>query len=273
MDSQRWPRAVSIAALAVLGACGVTLQMIPPCSHAGATSVSLAARSNWALARALPASADFPADWGYSVAGLLRREAGTTAPSAKPAANGIRQAAKAAYTPAACGTIPQILDQSGGGALAAYVQVDRFSQIWAQDAEPPNANATGERAEHGPNARFGIWVVPDPSAQIADYQDWVSRCGSYRVANYDYASEVTNERDVTTVVDATGTTEAKGADAAVTVTRSFHLNGSPNPPSTYHVAYYAVRGVLLECAIYMDDTDVELVKRVEAQTLQRLRAL
>ncbi len=98
----------------------------------------------------------------------------------------------------------------------------------------------------------------------------MSRCGSYRVANYNYGSQVTNERTVTTVVEATS---AKGADAAVTVTRTFHLIGSPDPPSTYHVAYYAVRGVLLECAIYMEDADAELVKHVAAQTLQRLRAL
>jgi hypothetical protein len=219
----------------------------------------------------LPASADFPADWAYSVAGLLRREAPAKAPSAKPASNGTtRQGVTAAYTPAACGTIPKILDQSSGGAMAAYVQVDRYTQIWAQDAAPPDAAATGESHEHGPNARFGIWVVPDASARIADYQDWLSRCGSYRVANYDYGSQVTNERTVTTAVEATS---AKGADAAVTVTRSFHLIGSPDPPSTYHVAYYAVRGVLLECAIYMEDADAELVKHVAAQTLQRLRAL
>lgn len=271
MNAQRWPRAVSIAALTVLGACGVTLQMIPPRSHAGAPAASLASQSDWALASALPAGADFPADWGYSVAGLLRREAAATTPSARPAANGTPgEGVTAAYTPAACGTIPKILDQSGAGALAAYVEVDRYSQIWAQDAEPPNAAATGELAEHGPNARFGIWVVPDPSAQIADYQDWASRCGSYRVASYEHGTQATTERTVTTVVEATST---KGADAAVIVNRSFHLNGSPNPPSNYHVAYYAVRGVLLECTIYMEDADADLVKHVEARTLQRLRAL
>jgi hypothetical protein len=274
VNAQRWPRALTIAALTVLGACGVTLQMIPPRSHAGASSASLASQSDWALAGALPASSDFPADWGYSVAGLMRRGPAATAPSARPAANGTpQQDARTAYAPAACGTLPKVLDESGGGALAAYLQVDRYSQLWAQDPEPPNADATGERHEHGPNARFWIWVVPDAPAQIADYQDWVSRCGSYRISNYDYSSQSSIERTVTTAVEATGTSEAKGADAAVTVTRSFHLTDSPNPPATYHVSYYAVRGVLMECAIYMEDADAEIVKHTAAQTLQRLRSL
>ncbi len=88
MNAHRWPRAVSVAALTVLGACGAALQMIPPRSHTGASSASLAAQSDWALAGALPASADFPADWGYAVAGLLRREAADKVPSARPASNG-----------------------------------------------------------------------------------------------------------------------------------------------------------------------------------------
>jgi hypothetical protein len=268
VDAQRWPRLVGAVALSVLGVCGVTLLAIQPRSDSGA---SLASRSDWDLATALPTGADFPADWGYSVAGQLRRatpsktQSGNPAPSVPPP-----QGPTAAYTPATCGTIPKILDQSSGGALAAYVQVDRYTQIWAQDAAPPNSAATGESREHGPNARFAIWVVPDASARIANYQDWLGRCGSYRVTNYDYGNRAKNERTVTTVVEAPS---ADGADAAVTVTRSFVTIGSHDPSSTYHVVYYALRGVLLECSIYMDGADADLVKGVAAHTLQKLRAL
>ena len=99
--------------------------------------------------------------------------------------------------------------------------------------------------EPEPNARFIIWPRPDGPALIVNYLDWLGRCGSTRV-------------------DARS---ADGADAAVAVTRSSASAG------TYHVMYYAVRGVLLECATNLEGADVDLVKRLGAQTLQRLRAL
>jgi hypothetical protein len=261
-------RVVGAVALALLTACGVTLWLIAPRpNEAHASSASLLSRSDWVLATALPTSGDFPADWGYSLAGRLRRAAPTgTAPSSTRPRPG---PAAAAYEPATCGDLPKILSQSGD-ALAAYVQVDRFTQIFVQDAVPGDAAATGERREHGPNARFSIWAVPDSQARIAGYLDWLGRCGSYRVTNYDRGSEVKSDRAVTTQVEARS---ADGADAAVVVTRTFTPSGSIDPPSTYHVAYYAVRGVLLECAIYMEGADADVVRQVATRTLQKLRDL
>jgi hypothetical protein len=258
-----WPRVVGAVAVAVLGACGATLLVVGPRSdHGTASATSLLSRSDWDLATALPTSADFPADWGYSLAGRLQRTTpSSVAPKPGPAA--------AVYTPAECGTVPKILNQSGAS-LAAYVQVDLQTQIYVQDAVPADAAATGERREHGPNTRYAIWTVPDSQARVADYLQWLGRCASYRVTNYDRGSELKDERTVTTVVDARS---ADGADAAVAVTRSFTTSGSHDPPSTYHLLYYAVRGVLLECSIYMDGGDADLVKQVAARTVQRLRAL
>jgi hypothetical protein len=147
----------------------------------------------------------------------LRRRAGPSRPGPAPA-----------YTPAACGNIPKILDHSSGG-LAAYLQVDRYTQLFVQDADPAD----------GP-------------------------------ANHDNGGQVKNERTVETKVDARS---ASGADAAAAVTRTFTAIGSRDPSSTYHVVYYAVHGVLLECTIYMEGDDVDLVQRSAAQTLEKLRAL
>jgi hypothetical protein len=259
---------VSAVAFAVLTACGVTLWLIAPRpNEAHAASASLLSRSDWVLATALPTSGDFPADWGYALAGRLRRAAPTgTATSSTPPRP---RPATAAYEPAACAELPKILDQSSG-VLAAYVQVDRYTQIFVQDAVPADAAATGERREHGPNARFSIWAVPDSQARIAGYLDWLGRCGSYRVTNYDRASDIKSERTVTTQVEAPSD---DGADAAVGVTRTFTPTGSIDPPSTYHVAYYSVRGVLLECTIYVEGADADMVRQVAAHTLQKLRDL
>jgi hypothetical protein len=258
-----WPRVAGAGALAVIGACGATLLAIGPRSEQQkAAPGSLLSHSDWDLATALPTSADFPEDWGYSLAGRLRRATpSSVAPKPGPAA--------AVYSPSECGTVPTILNQSGA-VLAAYVQVDRQTQIYVQDAVPADAAATGERREHGPNTRFAIWTAPDSPARIANYLQWLGRCASYRVTNYDRGSERKDERTVTTVVDARS---ADGADAAVAVTRSFTPSGSHDPPSTYQVLYYAVRGVLLECSVYMDGDDAGLVKQVAARTVQRLRAL
>lgn len=268
MHAKRWPRLVGAVALTVVSACGVAVLMSPPRSETATPPASLASRSNWALATALPTRTDFPAEWGYSVAGQLHRDPPSNGPAAKRTS--ARRSPTAFYLPASCGAIPKILDQSSGAALAAYVQVDRDTQMWAQDAAPPDAAATGEGREHGPNARFAIWVVPDPAARIDEYREWLGRCASYRVTNFDYSDEAKNERAVDTVMQAAA---ARGAEAGVAVTRSFTTVSSHDPPSTYHVEYYALRGVLLECSVYMEGADADTVKAVAAQTLRKLQAL
>jgi hypothetical protein len=267
MHARQWCRAVSAVALTVIGACGAAVLVNPPRSGTGPPSASLASRSSWVLATALPTSADFPADWGYSRTAQLRRETAPDGPLAKPAS--ARPSPAADYLPAACGAIPKILDQSSGAAPAAYVQIDRDTHTSAQVA-PPNAPATGEGPEHGPDAHFAIWVVPDPAARIADYRYWLGRCASYRVINYDSDDEAVNERAVTTVVRAPA---AGGAEAGVAVTRSFTTVSSHEPPSTYHVEYYALRGVLLECSIHMEGADADIVTAVAARTLRNLQAM
>ncbi len=255
------------AALAVLGTCGAAVVLTTPRSIQGrAPSASLVSRSNWAIASALPASGDFPADWGYSLTGRLRRapSPSSVAPAALPSAG-----PAAVYSPAACRSIPKVLDHSDAD-LAGYVQVDRYIQVFVQDAPPADAAATGENREHGPNARFAIWAVADGPARIVNYLNWLDRCGSYRVTNHFLDGAVKNERTVTTEVKARG---AGGADAAVAVTRTFTSAGSIEPSSTYHVAYYAVRGVLLECTIYLEGADLDLVRRLATQTVRKLRAL
>jgi hypothetical protein len=254
---------VGAVALAVLGACGVIVLTIPPRAH---SSTSLASRSDWVLAGALPASRDFAIGWGYGISAPLRR---------KPMPDNVMSSTpepgvpRAVYAPAACTNIPKILDHSGA-ALAANLAVDRYTELVPHKARLTNADATGELGEVGPNAGLGIWVVPDGPARIANYVDWLGHCGTYHVTNYDGDGHVTNERTVKTVVEARS---ANGADAAVTVTRTFTTMGSSDPPATYYVSYYAVRGVILECTIFMDGTDRDLVQRRAAETLQRLRAL
>ncbi|WP_224770431.1 hypothetical protein [Mycobacterium simulans] len=264
---QPWPRVVGAIALAVLGTCGLTLPLTAPHpSRAHGSTASLASRTDWTLATALPASADFPADWGYSLTGRLQRAA--PSPIDALAAQSSPDPA-AVYTPEICGSIPKVLDHSGG-ALAAYVQVDRYAQLFVQDAPQPDAAATGESREHGPNARFAIWVVPDGTARIANYLRWLDQCGAYKVANYFLDGQLKDQRNVTTRVEARS---ADGADAAVTVTRTFTTIGSRDPSSTYHVAYYAVRGVLLECTIYMEGAELDQVKQIASHTLTKLRGL
>jgi hypothetical protein len=262
--SQAWPRVVGAVALAALGTCGVTVLLTAP--RQTHTSASLASQSDWVLAGALPASGDFPPDWGYSLTGRLQRAAASTTVTSSPQSN---PAPAAIYAPEACGSIPKVLDHSGG-ALAAYVQVDRAAQLFVQDAPPADAPATGEAREHGPNARFAIWVVPDGPARIANYLNWLGQCGSYHVTNHFPDGHVKNRRDVSTVVQARS---AAGADAAVTVTRSFTTINSRDPATTYHVAYYAVRGVLLECTIYMEGSELDQVQQIASRTVQKLGAL
>lgn len=256
-----WPRVVGALALAVLGACGVMLLAVPSLSD----TTDLASHSDWVLATALPTSTDFPPDWGYSLTGRLQRAAASdpatlsVQPDAGPAAT---------YEPDMCGAIPKILNHSGDS-LAAYVQVDRYAQLFVQDAPASDFAATGEGREHGPNARFALWVNSDAAEQVGNYQHWLDRCGSYRVTNYYVDGQVKDRRTVSTQIQSHA---ARDADAAVTVTRTFATIGSRDPASTYQVSYCAVRGVLLECTIYMEGAERDLVQRLADQTLRNLRA-
>lgn len=173
------PRAIGAISLAVLGACGAALVLTAPPANQARAAASLLSRSNWVLATALPASQDVPADWGYSLTGRLRR---AVSPSTVPPAALPNTSRAAVYSPAGCGNIPKILDHSSAD-LAAYVQIDRDVQVFGQDA-PLDAAATGESDERGPNARFALWAVADGPARIANYLDWLNRCGSYQVTNH-----------------------------------------------------------------------------------------
>ena len=124
---QPWPRVVGALALAVLGACGVIVLVIPP---RGKPATSLESRSNWVLADAMPASHDFPADWGYSLYAPLRR----TPVSGKDAPTDWRPGVpRMHYGTAACTAIPKILDHSGEG-VGPRLGVDRSTQLWAAGA-------------------------------------------------------------------------------------------------------------------------------------------
>jgi hypothetical protein len=174
------------------------------------------------------------------------------------------------YGTAACTAIPKILDHSGE-AVGPRLGVDHATQLRAQEPGLMDDDATGQRGESGPNASLAIWVDTDGPAQIADYVDWLGHCGSYQVTNYNQDGSIKNKRIVTTVVEGRA---VNGPGASVTVTRMFTSPGGGKAPMTYHVNYYAVRGVILECSIYdMGSADGELVRRQAAQTLQRLRAL
>lgn len=90
------------------------------------------------------------------------------------------------------------------------------------------------------------------------------------MANYDFNGRLKDKRSATTVLDDHWTDNAV---VAIVVTRTFVTAGSDETPATYHVSYYALRGVILECSVYMENAgDRELVQRRASQTLQRLRA-
>lgn len=262
--SQPWPRIVGAVALLVIGVCGATLLISP---RIKASTGSLSSHSNWALATALPVSSDFPSDWGYALTGRLERPVPSTSGTLSPPPPA--GAAAANYAPEQCGILPQILDHPSTS-LAAFVHVDRYAQLFVQDAPPADAASTGESHEHGPNARFAIWVVPDGTAQIANYLGWLNQCGNYHVTNHFLDGQVKNRREVVTTVESRS---APGADAAAVVTRKFTPTAGHDPASTYHVEYYAVRGVLLECTVYLEGAELDQAKQVAARTLQRLRSL
>jgi hypothetical protein len=258
---QPWPRVVGALALTVLGACGVVVLVTPPRAK---SAPSLQTRSNWVLAGALPASRDFPTDWGYGLYGSLRPSRVSDDTAASPWKQGIP---RTRYAPGACTSVPKILDHSGA-ALAAGLSVDRYTRLQAHSAGLMDDDATGQRGELGPNARLNIWIVPDGPLRITNYVDWLSRCGTYQVTNYNQDGRVKSQLTVKTVVDVHA---ADGTEAAVT--RTFSTTVGRYRSATYHVVYFAVRGVIVECTIFMEGADRDLVQQRTAQTLQRLRAL
>jgi hypothetical protein len=209
----------------------------------------------------LPSYRDFPADWNYALEGTVRRAApANNAASRHPGT----QVPASVYTPAECQDIPKIVGLYQTARFAAMVHVDRNT---ADIAEATVLSSD----EPEPNARFIIWAVPDGPALIANYLGWLGRCGSYRITPADADRQVADDLTVTTTVEAPS---ADGADAAVAVTRSSIVTaGRRSTSAPYHVRYYAVRGVLLECATNLEGRDIDLVKRLAAQTLQKLRAL
>jgi hypothetical protein len=259
-----WPRAVGAAALTVLAACGVIVLAVP--SHARSLT-SLESRSNWVLAGALPASNDFPADWGYHISGPLQRTGAFHANTTSTPQPGVP---RAVYSPIACTRIPKILNHSASN-FGPSMSVDRYTRLSAATAAFVDSDATGELDEQGPRAQLAIWIGSGGPALIADYVDWLGRCDSYHVTNYDGTGTFKSERNVHTVVEGR---PPDGADAAVTVIRTFAPVSGHKPSATYYVTYYAVRDVILECTIYqMDGPDRSLVHRRAVETLQRLRAL
>lgn len=235
---------VGAVALVVLGACGATLVAIP------ARPASLLSRSNWNLAQALPTYRDFPSDWNYALQGLVRR---------RPLP--LRAAVPAAvYAPSDCGNVPKILGLYDAIHFAAMVHVDPSKD----DIASATVLSSDEPDHH---FRFIIWPVPDGRSLIADYLDWIGRCGSYSVSSTDPTSYITGTRTVsTTVVSHSGD--------AVAITRvSAETDDSQGFSLKYHVIYYAVRGIVLECATNLAGADVDLMKKLADQTLHRLRTL
>lgn len=248
------PRVISAAALVVLGACAAVVVGFPT------PSVGLRSSPNWDLAKLLSGIHDFPADWNYSLRGSLRR----TDPDADVAApSGSAAGPASVYAPPECAVVPKIVELFGRPGFAALVRVDRQTDAIAR----PVLMSSDEPV---PNAHFAIWPVRDGWAMIAKYVDWLGRCGSYRVTSTVAGSGNEQVRTVNTVIES-----RPGADreAALAVTRSTTVDAPvAGMPLVYHVSYHWVRGVLLECATNMVDGDVDVVNRVAAQTLQRIRA-
>ena len=254
-----WPRVVAAVALVLLASCGVTLLVIKPRLKMPA---SLSAQSNWVLAGALPTSGEVPAGWGYGLAGELQRSTPASSDLPQPLAT-------LSYEPPACGHLPRMLDHREGG-QGPHVNVDRYTTIEALEPALADVNATGDVHEIGPNATLTIWAVGDGPAQIAEYTDWLTRCNSYHITDHDKSGKTKAERTVTTVRDEPW---PGGTDVAVSVTRSFGTARNTKPPLTYHVAYFALRGVILECSIFMKGPDVDVVKGLAAATIAKLRTL
>ncbi|GAB4988148.1 hypothetical protein MAHJHV61_34200 [Mycobacterium avium subsp. hominissuis] len=243
------PRTVSAMALVVLGVCAAAIVVFP------ARPVSLRSLPNWELAKLLPGVHDFPPSWNYSRRGAVQRvdaDRPDAAPPNRPAT----------YRPSDCANIPAIATLFNGYGYSAMVHVDKQSDQIAravlQSSDEPD-----------PNARFVIYPVADGAAMITKYVDWLHGCGTYHVTATDPDGGAPVPRVAVTTI---GARSAGGADAALEVTRSATVT-VPGPLRTmvYHVSYYWVRGVLLECATNLTGADTDLVNRVAAQTLQRIR--
>jgi hypothetical protein len=264
MRGQRgWPAVVGAAAFVVLGVCaGMVLIAAPPAGQ----RPGLASRSNWALAAALPPAEDFPADWNYTISGALRR---ILTPDSVASSGVPRPGPRAVYEPSACTDIPSILNHFGA-ALGPQVGVDESHDLVAANAELTDALATGQTSDQEFNAYIQLWVVPDGPARIANYVAWLSRCGTYQVTNYGFQGELLDTLSATTAIDSRVT---DGADAAAAVSITFAVVSNPSLHRTYHVVFYAVRDVVVECRMYMQGKDIDVVKRRATQTVQKLRAL
>lgn len=248
------PRSVCVVALVVLGTCGATILGFP------ARPVSLRSLPNWELAKLLPGIQDFPADWNYWLRGSVRQN---HPDNATPPPGGAASVPASASTPRECGQVPKIVELFGSPGDAAMVYVDR------QTDEIARAALISSDAPD-PNAHFAIWKVTDGPTMIAEYVDWLARCGSYRIASTPAGSANEDVRTVTTTIDSqTG----GGSDTALAVTKS--TTGTVRGASravVYHITYYWVRDVLLECATNLVGADLDAVNHAVAQTLQRMRA-
>ncbi len=243
-------RGLAAVALATVGVCGLLLLMVPPPSVN-----SLLSRSNWELATALPAIDAFPADWNYDLWSDIVQPtpAATTGSGPLTTRGSVSQS-----VPAGCGDVPTLVGlYDGVSRSAAMVHVDLRTDeiakaILASSDEPE------------PNARFVIWRKPNGAQLIADYLGWIGRCGSYRVTSPPPDNHTTT---VTTTVSVESVT---GTDAAVIATRS---SISSEDSQTYHVMFYALRSVVLECATNLTGDQVDMVRRLADQTLHRLHTL
>jgi hypothetical protein len=244
------PRAVAAVALVVLGLCGAAIVAFPP------RPTSLRSQPNWDLATLLPGIHDFPSSWNYSLRGSLHR----TDPEQAPAWP-VRH--PPVFSPRECGPVPTLatLFDRPGYAAVVHVdhQTDQIARAVLQASDEPD-----------PNARFVIYPVTDGAALITKYVDWLNHCGAYHVTAADPVSGADEPRVVTTTI---GARSAAGADAALEVTRSTTITAKgPLRTTVYHVSYYWVRGVLLECATNLSGPDLDVVNHVGTRTLQKLRA-
>lgn len=252
-------RMFAAAALAVLAGCGVLVLLTPP------RSAGLLGRSNWALADALPARADFPADWNYSVNGMIGW-ATPPSPAAESADAPNPIIPTVEYTPARCGELPAAL--AGAGTESASVRVDTTpvaiakARFYWRDSV-----AAGDPQDDGPTADFAILAVGETSDLVGEYLDWLKRCNSYGVSVHYPETQSDVDRLATTMVDE----PVEGA--ALTVTRSFRDLGSGAESLSYQISYYPVRGLLLQCRTNMTGADAELVHRLAVETVRKLRAL
>jgi hypothetical protein len=244
------PRAVSAIALTVLGACAATIVAMP------VRQDNLRSLPNWQLAELLPTATEFPSDWNYGLAGLVHRTAPGHTPQSAPAP-------ARDYVPPACRPTPVVAELDGGTGDAASVYVDRDQE------EIRRAHFVGE--ENGdPHGQIVIWPVSDGAARIAEYVDWLHTCGRYTITSLDPLHHTPQTRAVTATVDSRPDV---GSEAGLAFTRSSRQTApKPGPAIVTRVTYYWVRGVLLEYSTTLSGADGDVMNRVVAQTLQKLRA-